>query len=178
MVARQPKGCLVAPNALRFSRLRALAALVFALGLVAVGATAVSASAPGAQPAKKAVKVNVVVSDTHDDQMSEEEEHAPGSMSMTVDPGSVKHGKVKFIVKNTGSEVHEFVVLRTDTAFDALPVNDKDRVNEASAVGEIGHLAAGKTKSKTMKLKAGDYVLVCNIAEHYGAGMRAAFTVT
>jgi uncharacterized cupredoxin-like copper-binding protein len=166
------------PNAFRFSRLRALAALVFALGLTAVGATAVSASAPGAQPAKKAVKVNVVVNDTHDDQMTDEEEHAPGSMSMGVLPESVKHGKVKFIVKNTGSEVHEFVILKTNTAFDALPVSDKDRVNEASSVGEIGHIAAGKTKSKTFKLKAGDYVLVCNIAEHYGAGMRAAFTVT
>jgi uncharacterized cupredoxin-like copper-binding protein len=29
-----------------------------------------------------------------------------------------------------------------------------------------------------MKLKAGQYALVCNIAEHYGAGMRAGFTVT
>lgn len=167
------------PNALRFPRRRALAALVFALGLVAVGATAVSASAPGAQLAKKAVKVNVVVNDTHMEQMSgQAEEHAPGSMSMGVLPESVKHGKVKFIVKNTGSEVHEFVILKTNTSFDALAVSDQNRVNEASSVGEIGHISAGKTKSKTFKLKAGDYVLVCNLAEHYGAGMRAAFTVT
>ena len=163
----------------RFSRLRALAALVCALALIAVGATAVSASAPGARVAKKAVKVRVVVSDTEEGgEEEEEEELAPGSMSMEVLRDSVKHGKVKFIVKNTGSEVHEFVILKTKTKFDELPVNDQDKVSEAKAVGEIEDIAEGKTKSKTIKLKAGDYVLVCNIAGHYGAGMRAPFTVT
>jgi uncharacterized cupredoxin-like copper-binding protein len=36
----------------------------------------------------------------------------------------------------------------------------------------------GKTKSVTLDLKAGSYVLVCNIEKHYAMGMRAAFTVS
>ena len=42
----------------------------------------------------------------------------------------------------------------------------------------MGSIGKGKTKSKTLKLKAGSYALVCNIAKHYGLGMRAGFTVT
>src|SRR6266545_2093854 len=35
-----------------------------------------------------------------------------------------------------------------------------------------------KTKSTTIDLKPGNYVLVCNIERHYEKGMRTAFTVT
>ena len=54
----------------------------------------------------------------------------------------------------------------------------KNRISEAKSVGEIGNIGKGKTKSKTFTLKAGKYVLVCNIAKHYQLGMRAPFTVT
>lgn len=53
-----------------------------------------------------------------------------------------------------------------------------ERTCEGTSVGETGNVATGKTKSVTLKLKAGTYVLVCNIAQHYGLGMRAGFTVT
>ncbi len=35
----------------------------------------------------------------------------------------------------------------------------------------------GKSKSLTLNLSAGDYVLICNIGQHYRAGMRTNFTV-
>jgi uncharacterized cupredoxin-like copper-binding protein len=54
----------------------------------------------------------------------------------------------------------------------------KNKISESTAVGEIGDIGKGKTKSATYKLKAGSYVLVCNISKHYGLGMRAPFTVT
>jgi len=171
----------------RGSRPHALLAIVFALGLVGAGAGAAYAWTGDARADKaKLRKVAVVVDDTHMEEMEaehaeaveEEEEHAPGTMSMTVSPSSVRHGKVKFTVENAGSEVHEFVVLKTKKKFDGLPVNADDEVNEATARGEIENIGAGKTKSKTMKLTRGHYVLVCNIAGHYGAGMRADFKVT
>jgi uncharacterized cupredoxin-like copper-binding protein len=102
-----------------------------------------------------------------------------GPMMMTVTPTSAPAGKVKFAVTNNGTILHEFVVLKTNVAFDKLPVNAKtNKVSEAKTVGEVGNVPKGKTKSKTLTLKKGNYVLVCNIAKHYDMGMRAAFTVT
>lgn len=102
-----------------------------------------------------------------------------GAMTMTVTPDTAPAGKVKFVVTNNGTILHEMVVLKTNTAFDAMPVNSKtNRVSEAKSAGEVGNVPKGKTKSVTLKLKKGKYVLVCNIAKHYNMGMRAAFTVT
>ena len=102
-----------------------------------------------------------------------------GPMTMTVTPTSAPAGKVKFVVTNNGTILHEIVVLKTNVAYDKLPVNAKThKVSEAKTVGEVGNVPKGKTKSKTLTLKKGNYVLVCNIAKHYAMGMRAAFTVT
>ena len=97
-----------------------------------------------------------------------------------------------FVVKNTGTIDHEMIVLKTDTAYDQLPVVDggdppapvttgADKVDEGTSVGETGdpNVKPGETRTFTVKaMTAGKYVLVCNIAKHYGMGMRAAFTVT
>ena len=159
------------------------AALVSALGLALLVAGAGTAFASGRTAGAKETStktetttVNVVVSDTHMPGMPED--HAPGTMSMTVDPVSAPRGKVKFVVQNQGTELHEMVVIKTDTPYDQLEVNSKDKVSEKGSVGEISSIGKGKTKSKTFKLEAGQYALVCNIAGHYTAGMRAAFTVT
>ena len=115
-----------------------------------------------------------------------------GPMTMVPTPASVPAGNVTFKVKNTGTIDHEMIVLKTDTAFDQLPVVDAgdppaavttgaDKVDEATSVGETGdpNVKPGETRTFTLKdLAAGKYVLVCNIAKHYGMGMRAAFTVT
>ena len=161
------------------NRRAAWAALVSALSLALLVAGTGAAFATGhAEPAKKTktTTVNVVVSDMHMPGMPED--HAPGTMSMTVDPVSAPHGKVKFVVQNQGTELHEMVVIKTSTPFDQLQVDAKNKVSEKRSKGEISSIGKGKTKSKTFKLKAGQYALVCNIAEHYTAGMRAAFTVT
>lgn len=167
------------------------------MAMVMAGAGVASATDHAGVGTKKAKvqKVAIVVSDTEmpaDEHATEEmpatdehatepgghEEHAPGSMSMTVAPMSVRHGKVKMTVTNDGTELHEMVVLKTDTPFDELVEDANEKVSESQAVGEVPTLAKGKTKSLTLKLKAGDYVLVCNIHGHYAAGMRSAFTVT
>ena len=109
-----------------------------------------------------------------------------------VDGQSAPAGDIKFTVKNTGTIDHEMIVLKTDTPFDQMPVVDAgdppvpvasgaDKVDEANNVGETGdpNLKPGDTRTFTITgLTPGHYVLVCNIAKHYGLGMRAAFTVT
>lgn len=106
------------------------------------------------------------------------------SMTMTVAPTSMKAGEITFTLKNTGTIEHEMVVilLPAGTTYDKLPVattgEDKDKVSEETSLGEIPELAAGATASVTLNLPAGNYALVCNIAEHYAMGMVAPFTVT
>jgi uncharacterized cupredoxin-like copper-binding protein len=115
-----------------------------------------------------------------------------GPMTLTADVNGVPAGNVTFVVTNNGTIDHEMVVLQTSTAFDKLPVTDggdppapvasgANKVSEDHNIGETGdpNLKPGDTRTFTIKnMKPGAYVLVCNIAQHYGLGMRAAFTVT
>ncbi len=89
---------------------------------------------------------------------------------------TAKAGKVKVTLSNQGQAPHEFVVLKTDEAPDALKVKD-GRVSEDGSVGEIAETEAGKSASKTFDLEPGKYVFVCNIPGHYGDGMRGQLTV-
>ncbi len=96
----------------------------------------------------------------------------------------IAKGKTKFIVKNNGTEEHEFVVVRAEDA-EALPTAedgsvDEDQIAKKDQVGELEEIEPGKTKKKTFKLKAGSYVLFCNIVEtesdgtvvsHFAEGM-------
>ena len=56
---------------------------------------------------------------------------------------------------------------------------DGARVDEDKLKGlkELGDVHPGKTRSTTVPLKAGNYVLFCNEAGHFKAGMFATFTV-
>jgi uncharacterized cupredoxin-like copper-binding protein len=74
--------------------------------------------------------------------------------------------------------VHEVVVLKTDAPADALKVGANHEVSEDASVGEDSETDPGKTKSTTINLKPGSYVLVCNIERHYQKGMYAPFTVS
>jgi uncharacterized cupredoxin-like copper-binding protein len=139
---------------------------------------ATTTSAPGS-----GTTVNVAVSDTAG---------LNGTMTLKPDVNGVPAGDVTFVVTNNGTIDHEMVVLQTSTAFDKLPVDNAgdppapvasggDKVSEDKNVGETGDpdVKPGVTRTFTIKnMKAGSYVLLCNIARHYGLGMRAAFTVT
>ena len=55
-----------------------------------------------------------------------------------------------------------------------------DKVSEDANIGETGDpdLEPGGTRTFTIKnMTAGNYVIVCNLAGHYGKGMRAPFTI-
>lgn len=94
---------------------------------------------------------------------------------------TVAPGYVLFKPSNKGSLPHEMVVIKTDLAVDALPVEDAKVVEARTGelIGEIepDELGPGASREKTLELKAGKYALICNIAGHYQNGMRAALEV-
>jgi uncharacterized cupredoxin-like copper-binding protein len=155
------------------------------------GSTATTASGSGltvstAAAGGSGATVNVVVSDT---------KGLGGPMTMTVSPTTVPAGKVTFKVTNKGTIDHEVVLLKLEAGetWNALPItyagdppakvaSGGDKVSEANNVGETGdpNLKPGESRTFTsdVALTAGNYALVCNIAKHYGLGMRAPLTVS
>jgi uncharacterized cupredoxin-like copper-binding protein len=99
----------------------------------------------------------------------------------SVDPfiNAVPKGRVKITILNKGDDEHELIVVRGKQK---LPVKG-GRVDDAvlerrhRVLGEISEVPAGRSASKTFVLKAGTYVLFCNIPGHYRAGMRASLIV-
>ena len=110
--------------------------------------------------------------------------------AMKADPTSVKAGDVNITAVNDGKLTHEVVVVRAD-AVSALPKKSDGSVNEEKIAesdkqGEIEDVTAGTTLSKTMALKAGSYVIFCNVVDgqapntisHFQKGMSTQLTVT
>ena len=98
--------------------------------------------------------------------------------SLVADTTSVPKGSVTFKLSNKGTVQHEMVVLKTDEPIDGLAVGADNEVSEDTSVGEVAEIDAGTSGTVTIDLAPGKYVLVCNIALHYGLGMRTAFIVT
>jgi uncharacterized cupredoxin-like copper-binding protein len=98
--------------------------------------------------------------------------------ALTATPGTFAAGAITFGIENDGPSVHEFVVLRTDDAADALPVeNGVIPEDQIDLVDEVEDIPPGTDTSLSVNLDAGAYVLVCNLPAHYEEGMFAAFTV-
>jgi uncharacterized cupredoxin-like copper-binding protein len=98
--------------------------------------------------------------------------------SLAATPGTFAPGPISFGIDNDGPSVHEFVVLRSEDAPDALPVeNGLIPEDQIDLVDEVEDIAPGTNASLDVNLDAGDYVLVCNLPAHYEQGMFAAFTV-
>ena len=102
--------------------------------------------------------------------------------SVTASPTSVAAGNVTFDVDNQGAVEHQLVILKSDMDQAKLKMSSDGTTVDLTASGEeigtIDKIAAGSTKSDSFDLKAGKYVLLCNLAGHYAAGMHAALTVT
>lgn len=136
---------------------------VVAIGLVATGCGGTAATpSPAASQSAAAGTVAVTLS---------EWKVVPASATAAAGP-------ITFAVTNSGSQMHEFVVVKTDLKADALPVAD-NKIDESTLtpVDEIEDIAAGATPSLSVDLAAGHYVLLCNIETHYGQGMHADFDV-
>ena len=96
-------------------------------------------------------------------------------------PEQAKAGPVTFQVSNKSeSLVHEFIVVKTDLSLDALPYNrEENEIKEdgLSSLGEVEDLNPGESGTLTLNMAPGKYVLLCNKAGHFKAGMAHPFTV-
>jgi uncharacterized cupredoxin-like copper-binding protein len=95
---------------------------------------------------------------------------------------SAAAGELTFDVTNDAEQTHEFVIVKTDLAADALPTNEDGDVDEEGEgiepVNEIEDITSGSTQSLTVTLDAGNYVFLCNLPGHYRQGMHTTFTVS
>jgi uncharacterized cupredoxin-like copper-binding protein len=103
--------------------------------------------------------------------------------TLTASVERVHAGLVTFRIHNSSPSTHEFVVVRTDIAADALPLRANGMtINEDSKelhpVGELGEIRLDAKHDLTLRLKAGHYVLFCNLDGHYRGGMHATLEVT
>jgi uncharacterized cupredoxin-like copper-binding protein len=97
-------------------------------------------------------------------------------------PAKAPAGVVTFHVKNSSKDtVHELIVMYLVDPTKPLPYVDKDsKVDEAKTAdkGEVSELQPGKSGSLTVVLKPGKYLLICDVAGHFAAGMWSEFEVT
>lgn len=104
--------------------------------------------------------------------------------SIGVSPSSAAAGNITFHVTNDGPSVHEFVVFASDLAPDKLPLTKENGVAIVDEKGkgvkhidELEDIKPGSPQDLSVNLKAGNYVLICNLPTHYKLGMHTAFTV-
>ena len=106
---------------------------------------------------------------------------------IATDKQTIPAGDIYFLVDNQGPEdAHEFVIIKSDLEVRKLPTS-KGKVPEdkVDLVDEIEPDTPGSKEADTFNLKAGKYILICNIAEvedgeiesHYEKGMRTTLTV-
>ncbi len=99
--------------------------------------------------------------------------------SVTADPTSGPGGPYLFNVENVGGSLHNFRVIHTDLAEDALPL-DGTSVDETAVdvvATSSSNIPGGGTDAVATELDAGNYVLICNVPGHYDLGMHTSFTV-
>jgi len=104
------------------------------------------------------------------------------SMGIDAAPNTAKAGEVTFRAVNKSKDlVHEMVVSPVPDGNKPLPYNESEgKVDEDAAghLGEVAELEPGQSGALTLTMKPGKYILYCNVAGHYMAGMWTLFTVT
>ncbi|MEP7240844.1 MAG: sulfocyanin-like copper-binding protein [Devosia sp.] len=104
------------------------------------------------------------------------------TMGMTLSTPTAKAGVVTFQVTNISADtIHEMIVMYMADPTQPLPYIAADaRVDEDKAgdKGEVSELDPGASGTLTVVLKPGKYLLICNIAGHFAAGMWAPLEVT
>lgn len=102
-------------------------------------------------------------------------------MAIKASPVVAKRGAVKFDVTNLASYImHEVIVVRITDENQVLPFDEsRNKVDTEGlqTLGSVNEIEPNKTASLTLNLSPGKYLLYCNIAGHYMAGMWTVVTV-
>lgn len=87
-------------------------------------------------------------------------------------------GSVTFTVTNSGTMVHEFVILKTDIKAADLPLtNGAVTEDDYTKMGEVADLEPAASGTVTATLTAGHYAIICNLPGHVSQGMVTDLTV-
>ena len=98
--------------------------------------------------------------------------------AITLSVPTVKAGVVKIGIRNQGTMVHDFDLIKTDLAPDKLPIDTAAaKAKTDGLVKQMINIAVGRATTLSADLAAGHYVIICNVAGHYQLGMRAELKV-
>jgi uncharacterized cupredoxin-like copper-binding protein len=104
------------------------------------------------------------------------------NMTIKADRQTIKAWPVVFDVANDSKTlVHEMIVVEVARPNSPLPYDEKtNRVIESKIrdLGEASDLDPGQTKTLRLVLRPGNYLLICNQADHFKSGMRTDLVVT
>jgi uncharacterized cupredoxin-like copper-binding protein len=104
------------------------------------------------------------------------------TMGITVDAVQVPAGDVTFNVTNQSPEFYHAVTISpvADPSIELPYLTDKRMVDEEAAgvTARVKELRPGTSRSVTVAMQPGTYILYCNIAGHYAMGMWTLLTVT
>jgi uncharacterized cupredoxin-like copper-binding protein len=112
-----------------------------------------------------------------------------GHMRIFASQATVAVGEISLRVANTGSIVHELVVLPlpADQRIGHRAVKSDGRVDETGSLGEAANpcgngagdgIDPGGLSWTTLQLRPGTYEMFCNIPGHYAAGMYGTLVVS
>ena len=103
-------------------------------------------------------------------------------MGLAASPSIISSGKVNIVVTNTGMRTHELVVLPLAAGQSAgmRTVGADGRIDESGSLGEVSNncasgrgegILSGSRGWTTLTLAPGRYEFICNLPNHYLAGM-------
>lgn len=110
-------------------------------------------------------------------------------MGLSTYPAVVVAGKVNILVANVGMRTHEVVILplTSEQGAGTRTVGSDGKVDESGSLGEVSNncasgsgegILAGSRGWTTLNLAPGRYEFVCNLRNHYSAGMYQEVVVT
>jgi uncharacterized cupredoxin-like copper-binding protein len=102
-------------------------------------------------------------------------------MAISANPKQAKRGAVRFEVTNLASGIiHEVIVARITDENQILPYDESRNKVDAEqllTMGSVNEINPNASAALTVNLTPGKYLLYCNIAGHYMAGMWTTITV-
>lgn len=94
----------------------------------------------------------------------------------------MKAGKADLSIANVGADPHELLIFKDDRDPAAYPVDAAGDIKEEGAgvalVSDGENIEPGGTQTRSVELKPGKYLFVCNIPGHFKQGMYEIVIVT
>jgi uncharacterized cupredoxin-like copper-binding protein len=108
---------------------------------------------------------------------------SPSSLAPTVSlaewtvvaPGTMHSGKADLMIVNNGAQAHELLIFRSNRDPAAYPTDAAGDIKEEGAgvslVSDGDNIDPGGSQTRSVDLKPGKYLFVCNIPGHFKQGM-------